>query len=386
MPIVMDSLQQLSILSYNCRGYNVSKQHYIESPLNNVDFMFIQEHWLAESQLNVLSDLHPQFLVTAVSGFDNSAVLSGRPYGGCAILWRSSLVVNVSSVTVYSRRVCAVCVVTNDWKLLLINCYMPYEDDDAKLDDVVSELSVIEDLVNVHTDCHVMIGGDFSVDFSRTRLHTALLKSFCENLNISSFVHHSASNIDYTYKFNMERFSTIDHFLVSNLLFDSCIQQGSVLHDNDNISDHDPILLHLALKTEYINVTNRVHVSRASWHKASDTDLANYKQALSLNLNLVSLPVDCLLCHNLQCKNTDHKVALSRYAKDITDAGHKCIPRTGGHRNNFRTPGWSEHVEPLRQKSLFWHAMWKDCGRPRSGQLLIVSGGLERPIIMVLDG
>ena len=58
MPIVMDSLQQLSILSYNCRGYNVSKQHYIKSLMNNVDFMFIQEHWLAESQLNVLSDLH----------------------------------------------------------------------------------------------------------------------------------------------------------------------------------------------------------------------------------------------------------------------------------------------------------------------------------------
>ena len=35
--------------------------------------------------------------------------------------------------------------------------------------------------------------------------------------------------------------------------------------------------------------------------------------------------------------------------------------------NNFRTPGWSEYVEPLRQKSLFWHAMWKDCGHPRSG-------------------
>ena len=54
----------------------------------------------------------------------------------------------------------------------MINCYTPYEDDDAKLDDFVSELSVIEDLVNAHTDCHVLIGGDFNVDFSRTRLYT----------------------------------------------------------------------------------------------------------------------------------------------------------------------------------------------------------------------
>jgi len=119
--------------------------------LNNVDFMLIQEHWLADSQLNVLGELHPQFLVTDVSGFDNSAVLSGCPYGACAILWRSSLVANVSPVTECSRRVCAVRITTNDWKLLLVNCYMPYEDD-AKFDDFVSELSVIEDLVNAHID------------------------------------------------------------------------------------------------------------------------------------------------------------------------------------------------------------------------------------------
>ena len=113
-------------------------------------------------------------------------------------------------------------------------------------------------------------------------------------------MNHFVSNVDYTYNFNMERFSTIDHLLVSNLLFDTCIQHGSVLHDNDNTSDHDPILLCLALNTEHINVTNRVHVSRASWHKASDNDLAYYKQVLSFNLNFVVLPIDCLLCHSLQ--------------------------------------------------------------------------------------
>ena len=55
------------------------------------------------------------------------------------------------------------------------------------------------------------------------------------------------------------------------------------------------------------------------------------------------------------CKNTDHIVALSQYAKDITDAcivaGHKCIPRTGGHGTNFRTPGWSEHVHCVSKSS-----------------------------------
>ena len=145
-----------------------------------------------------------------------------------------------------------------------------------------------------------------------------------------------------------------------------------MLRDNDITSDHDPILLRLALKTEYISVTNRIHVSRASWHKASEIDLANYKQALQLNLNSVALPIDCLLCHSIQCKNIVHKVALSPYAKDIIDdciaAGHTCIPRTDVRStNNFSTPGWSEYVEPLRQKSLFWHAMWKDCSSQKWG-------------------
>jgi len=30
-------------------------------------------------------------------------------------------------------------------------------------------------------------------------------------------------------------------------------------------------------------------------------------------------------------------------------------------------PGWSEEVQPLRDKYLFWHNIWIDCGRPQEG-------------------
>jgi hypothetical protein len=33
----------------------------------------------------------------------------------------------------------------------------------------------------------------------------------------------------------------------------------------------------------------------------------------------------------------------------------KCVPR------------WSEHMQPLRDKSLFWHRLWINWERPRSG-------------------
>src|SRR5664279_3104568 len=36
-------------------------------------------------------------------------------------------------------------------------------------------------------------------------------------------------------------------------------------------------------------------------------------------------------------------------------------------KNPYRIRGWSEYVEPLREKSLFWHRLWLDCDRPRNG-------------------
>ena len=56
-----------------------------------LDLCFIQEHWLLRNHLNKVSDISPDFLATGVSGVDDSSLLLGRPYGGCAILYRKSL-------------------------------------------------------------------------------------------------------------------------------------------------------------------------------------------------------------------------------------------------------------------------------------------------------
>jgi len=43
------------------------------------------------------------------------------------------------------------------------------------------------------------------------------------------------------------------------------------------------------------------------------------------------------------------------------------IPFTCDRTIAGRLPGWSERVQPLRVKSLFWHRMWVDCNCPRDG-------------------
>jgi hypothetical protein len=80
-----------------------------------------------------------------------------------------------------------------------------------------------------------------------------------------------------------------------------------------------------------------------------------------------------LLCGDVHCTNATHLQYLNKYAEDITEsflaAAESAIPRMCGRQNSDRIAGWTEHVQPLRDKSLFWHNIWLECGRPRTGAL-----------------
>jgi hypothetical protein len=116
-------------------------------------------------------------------------------------------------------------------KILIVNVYMPYEESDENIDDFMTVLVVIEELFNSCSDSHVVIGGDFNGDFSRDRTHTALLNSFIQVSGLIPADRHAASHIDYTCKFNMQRFSILDHFILSGTLFEEPGMEASVLHE-----------------------------------------------------------------------------------------------------------------------------------------------------------
>jgi exonuclease III len=241
----MDDTHRFQIASYNCRGFNQTKNAYIKSLLATSAVLFLQEHWLSTDQLKLLGDIDNNFIYTGVSGFDNSDILSGRPYGGCAIM--SDLEARVDVLQTSSRRICAIRMICDTFRLIFINCYMPYENesDTDTTDDFVEQLCIIDDLINNNCDCHVIVGGDLNVDLSRERPHTLLLNSFCENLGLRAILGHYRCTIDYSYNFNSERFSVLDHFLLSGIIFENLVECAYVVHDMDNTSDHDPIFVRL---------------------------------------------------------------------------------------------------------------------------------------------
>ena len=88
-------MANLRCCTFNCRGWN-SGYLSIKIFIDSLDICFIQEHWLLSDQLNKVRDVSPDFLSVGVSGVDCSALLEGRPYGGCSILYRKSLVPFIS--------------------------------------------------------------------------------------------------------------------------------------------------------------------------------------------------------------------------------------------------------------------------------------------------
>ena len=104
----MMTTSHLRVVSYNCRGW-ISAVPFIDSIVGKFDLCFSQEHWLLNDQLSSL-DFHPDFCSTAtccMSGMNSSDLIIGRPFGGCAILFRKSLIPAIIRLKSLSTRFCA---------------------------------------------------------------------------------------------------------------------------------------------------------------------------------------------------------------------------------------------------------------------------------------
>jgi hypothetical protein len=153
-------------------------------------------------------------------------------------------------------------------------------------------------------------------------------------------------------------------------LFDEAITQMYVEHEIDNRSDHNPIFMHLSINYDRFSITPHVFTSRLVWQRASNEDKVLYQESLRTYLSKITLPTEVLLCHNTECCHAEHDEKSSLYARNILEAcllaGETHIPVTRPA-SMAREPGWTEYVAPYREKSLFWHHMWRDNGRPKKG-------------------
>ena len=93
----MDKIQK------NSQGLGPGKEHFIQYLCNTNHIIFIQEHWLHESNVHCF-DNH---IASIQSHVVSDKLVNGRPYGGTAILWRDNILLYMVSVLHDCKRLCS---------------------------------------------------------------------------------------------------------------------------------------------------------------------------------------------------------------------------------------------------------------------------------------
>ena len=110
----------------------------------------------------------------------------------------------------------------------------------------------------------------------------------------------SVAEVDFTYESVSGIRSTLDHFIVSSNLSSQVISYN-VLHDGNNVSDHNVVCLSLELDITYNESVEKQFYPQPLWQHASDDDIIKYKKDLSGLLSDICVPNDVINCNNHLC-------------------------------------------------------------------------------------
>ena len=159
--------------------------------------------------------------IHGTSGMDKKKLLTGRPFGGTAILWKSNLNASVTPINIPSSRISGINITIEKKHLLIFNVYMPCKPDTSHRDNFLFCLSLISSYCDSHKYDAVILRGDFNTDFSRgASTYTKFLTDFLSMEGLS--IVPPSGPISYTYESkSCSECSWLDHIFVSNLLKDS---------------------------------------------------------------------------------------------------------------------------------------------------------------------
>jgi len=87
--------------------------------------------------LHGLNNLCNTHIPHGSSGLNNT-IISGHPFGGCAILWCADIEAQVCLAQTNNDRICCIRACNEHYKLLLVNVFMPYESDATVADEFSS--------------------------------------------------------------------------------------------------------------------------------------------------------------------------------------------------------------------------------------------------------
>ena len=376
----------VNFMSYNSTGSDSVKTSWIRDLLSIMDISFasVQEHFKKIKTVDqYFQNAFPENNCYVIPAYRETGQDKGRPKGGLLQLSRKSLNVKRNLIKTDNFRLQAQTLDFPASRILWINAYFPCDPQSADFDstELCTLLKEIESIMDENRFDDVIIGADCNWDRSRTSEFSILMEDFVTKIGLKSVWEKFPVNFTHVHT-DFVSTSTIDHFLVNERLLEY-IEDAGALHLGDNLSRHSPIMIKINLgNIPRKQAQNPAKVERKpAWYKAKPEDITQYTEIL--HDRLINLPLPpTFSCNNVHCANDHHREDRDDHCIELLcsmiESSHRAIPLSSGRRKPVGSPsksvgqnipGWKENVEPFRQDSLSWHAIWLSAGRPPSGEL-----------------
>ena len=210
------------------------------------DIILLQELWLCSFDFHKLSDVFPNFNVSAISSMNDkleSGLFTGRPFGGVAIMWKKSLSVRTEKIECDDGGRYLALLFKCDPTPCVIHCvYFPCFSTNIDYAVVISNLiSKIELNLSNYSNAFHVIGGDYNFECRPRVKGYELFKCTLDKFNIFNCDNLITNNLSHTYNHEgLGHRSWIDHFFMSDNL-KNCVSEVQIIDSGVNCSDNIPI-------------------------------------------------------------------------------------------------------------------------------------------------
>ena len=365
------TLSDLKICSFNMHGFNNGLSMTRSLCLSH-DIILIQEHWLLNCDLDKLNLIDLNFTSTALSSMNTKAaegIISGRPFGGVAILWNKSLTKYINKIDsednsgkCLSMKLCL------GTQVIILTCvYFPCnKPGNDYIIDASLIIAQIESIFLQFPTADYFVGGDFNFECNTGNTGFDLFKGLLSDYNLLCCDALNKSNIKHSYFHDtLNHQSWLDHMFVSRSLFGYCYS-FEIIDCGSNLSDHLPISCKIKMQSccNVSPVQESKLEFKQRWDKA---DLFSYYNFTGELLQSIHMPNPLLNCAP-DCKCEWHCSIIDDYYNNIVDcllkASNLCVPNIPV---KCLKPYWSVELDKLKEASIDMHTLWRTCGCPRQG-------------------
>ena len=359
----------LQIVTYNCRGLGLQSKGVVNKLCSENDIVLLQETWLYNDNLNVLNSLHHNFNGFGISSMNSTdRLISGRPHGGIAFLWKNVLSHCVEIVKYNNPRILGLQVSGANDNVLILNVYMPY-DCTYNYDEYINLLADVNAIVQNANTCSVLVVGDFNADFRKPFGEELITFAQENSLIISDKVLLGSA---YTYVSESHHTTSwLDHCLSTHSAH--CNIHDIKVLDHIAFSDHLPLsfkyLYSISLTKNNNNQSKNVTKCFTDWENASNESKCLYNN-LTIN-GLANINVSKgVLCTDPNCSSVDHKYEIDTLYNNIKLALLNSSDNSIDKKEvgKFKCiPGWNDNVKDVHELARESYIIWRDNGKPKQG-------------------